>query len=388
MAQAKKKNKALLALTSSALLLPGLSPITHAVDAPSTTTVGYRYTDYGEEDLPADQVFGSVIDRYQIDVQQFSLVTPIGDQWGVAANLQNETLSGASPWFSEQNSAGELKQVMSGASIREERTDISVTTTRYHADHALGVTMSYSDEDDYESMSLGLDGEKELNNKLTTIGAGVSYADDTLEPTQGFVPTNTLKDHKHTVSTYISVSQIINPMSMLQAGLSVTQTRGYLTDPYKWKDSRPSSRDRYTLSAGYRYYLERMNAALHADYRYYWDDWDVQSHTLDFAWYQNLDERMQLVPMLRFYSQKEAEFFSNTLDDTLSYRSTDYRLSTYGAYSFGMQVIARIEHWTFTFMGEKYKSNFAYGLSSEGEGESPGLLQYTRYTFGFDYRFD
>ena len=67
-------------------------------------------------------------------------------------------------------------------------------------------------------------------------------------------------------------------------------------------------------SAGYRHFFEQQNAALHVDYRYFDDDWDVASHTIDVAWQQNLAHDFRLTPFIRYYSQHEAEFFNNIAD--------------------------------------------------------------------------
>ena len=60
---------------------------------------------------------------------------------------------------------------------------------------------------------------------------------------------------------------------------------------------------------GYRHFFTGANAALHADYRYFDDDWGVGSHTLDLAWYQNVGALTQVIPFLRYYTQGEADFF-------------------------------------------------------------------------------
>ena len=92
------RNKTLVALTSSALLLPAYNGA--LADAPPDfTEIGMRYSKYTEDDLPAKKAFGGRSERMDIDVAQFHLLAPVSDDWSVALDVGWEDLSGASPWF-------------------------------------------------------------------------------------------------------------------------------------------------------------------------------------------------------------------------------------------------------------------------------------------------
>lgn len=124
-------NPTLLALSSSALLLPAYQPV--KADAPPTDgTVGIRYSSYQEDDILASKSLSGSSERYDIDIAQFHLLAPVGDDWSVALDVQYEDMSGASPWYVGMGVDGSAKVVMSGASIKDTRTDISVTTRYYY----------------------------------------------------------------------------------------------------------------------------------------------------------------------------------------------------------------------------------------------------------------
>ena len=57
-----------------------------------------------------------------------------------------------------------------------------------------------------------------------------------------------------------------------------------------------------------RLFMDSADVALHLDYRFYDDDWDIQSNTIHVAWYQNLGSGFQLVPSIRLYEQSESFF--------------------------------------------------------------------------------
>jgi hypothetical protein len=377
-------NPTLLALTSSALLLPAYQGA-RADAPPEFTELGLRYSKYEEDDISDGNAFGGDSQRYEIDVAQFHLLAPVADNWAVALDVQWEDMSGASPWFVGESASGDPKVIMSGASIEDNRTEVSVTTRYYYDRGNAGFNYTRSDEDDYDSNAVSLDGAFNSADGLTTYSAAISASSDDIDPTQGSVPTNTLGDDKDIRSAWVGVTRIVSKRALLRFGLGYTYRDGFLTDPYKYHDRRPDERKEWTASAGYRHFFTAPNAALHVDYRYFDDDWGIASHTVDLSWHQNLGARTRLTPFLRYYSQDEADFFANIADLQDRYYADDYRLSAFGAISGGLTVQHDIGNWSVNLTGERYESRESWGLFSGDE--SPGLVDYWRYSIGLDYVF-
>ena len=92
---------------------------------------------------------------------------------------------------------------------------------------------------------------------------------------------------------------------------------GFLSDPYKLvqvalanaPDSRPDERNQYGVLARYRRHFSSVTGTLHLDYRFYYDDWKLSSHTVELAWYQSLFDLITIVPSVRYYTQSQAEFY-------------------------------------------------------------------------------
>lgn len=378
------KHPALLALTSSALLLPAYQGA-RADAAPEFTEIGVRYSRYEEDDTGGGKTFGGSSQRYEIDTVQFHLLAPVADNWAVAVDVQWEDMSGASPWFVGESANGQPKVIMSGASIADTRTEVSVTTRYYYDRGNAGFNYVRSSEDDYDSNAVALDGSFNSADGMTTYAAAISVSSDDIEPTQGSVPTNTLKDDKDIRSAWIGVSRIVSKNALLRFGLSYTYRDGFLTDPYKLNDNRPDERKEWAVSTGYRHYFFWPDGALHADYRYFDDDWGVASHTVNLSWYQNLGQNTQLIPFLRYYSQGEADFFANIADLNQRYYADDYRLSSFGAISGGLRLRHEIGSWAVNVAGERYETNESWGVYSGDE--SPALVDYWRFSFGLDYIF-
>lgn len=379
-----KKPSPLIALSGAALSLPVFS-----ATQPVETELSIRSSAYDEGDVPQHRILDGADDRYDIEVNQFRLLAPVGESWSLAVNASKEIMSGASPWGTFMGAGGEPNLIMSGATIHESRTEVSVAATHYREDSSIGLALTQSEEDDYEAKAITLSGEWDFNDKLSTLSVGVSYSSDDIEPTDALLFGRVQKADKRSRSLVVGWGQVIDKTSVLHAGLSVTDHDGFLTDPYKLRDVRPDERLEWALSLRYRKYFDNRNAALHLDYRFYDDDYGINSHTLQTAWYQNITPSFKLVPNIRYYSQSSADFYLEIDDYSLSLttpQSSDYRLSSYGAFTFGLKAIYDRTSWAATISLDRYISSDSYGHTSDAF-EHPALLNFTLASIGFDFRF-
>jgi hypothetical protein len=377
----------IIALSTTALALPGIA----LADAPPTqSTISYKLSNYQEDDLSRSETPFGDLERYDIDVHQFQLVSPLGRNMSLNVDANYESLSGASPWYTSRSLDGEPIVNLSGASgISDRRTELSIGSSYYLENGSFGGNIGYSEEDDYRAIYFGFNTEKHYNNDLTTVSAGLSYSSDKVFPTDAALFNRVEEDDKQSSSLFVSVSQIINQVSSFQSALSFTEQSGFLSDPYKLRDFRPDDKTQIAWSNSYRRFFVSANAALHVNYRYYHDDFGISSHTSDLSWHQNLGRTFQIVPTLRYYNQSAAEFFTN-VDDFLNpiseYQSSDYRLSAFGAVSGGFSVIADMNSWKVTLTAERYLANDKYS-AYDVSLPSTALIKYNRISLGIDFRF-
>ena len=377
----------IIALSTTALALPGIA----LADAPPTqSTISYKLSNYQEDDLSRSETPFGDLERYDIDVHQFQLVSPLGRNMSLHVDANYESLSGASPWYTSRSLDGEPIVNLSGASgISDRRTELSIGSRYYLENGSFGGNIGYSEEDDYRAIYFGFNTEKHYNNDLTTVSAGLSYSSDKVFPTDAALFNRVEEDDKQSSSLFVSVSQIINQVSSFQSALSFTEQLGFLSDPYKLRDFRPDDKTQIAWSNSYRRFFVSANAALHVNYRYYHDDFGISSHTSDLSWHQNLGRTFQIVPTLRYYNQSAAEFFTN-VDDFLNpiseYQSSDYRLSAFGAVSGGFSVIADMNSWKITLTAERYLANDKYS-AYDVSLPSTALVKYNRISLGIDFRF-
>ena len=152
------------------------------------------------------------------------------------------------------------------------------------------------------------------------------------------------------------------------------------------RDTRPSKKAEWTLSFKYRQYFRHRNAALHADYRLYNDDFGVTSHTAGIAWKKSIGDKLKIAPRFRYYSQSEADFYAFGDNYSLAKteaQSSDHRLSGFGSTTTGVQISYELGKWSMKMSFDRYSSKNSLG-HAESEKEHPALLDFTLWSAGFD----
>lgn len=352
---------------------------------PAFTEMGIRYSHYDEDALPESKLIFGSRNRYDIDVTQLWFETPVGGSWSVAMDIQNDSMSGASPWFVGTNLDGQPGVIMSGASIHDNRVEVGVTTRYFWADGNAGFNVSQSKEDDYEARSVSFDVAWNSDDNSRTWTASASSSNDTVQPVKENIPVFIDREGLDTQSTYFGVSQILSSTAIARIGLGYTISKGYLSDPYKLNDTRPDRHERVTLSGGYRRYFIEQRGALQVDYRYYHDDWGTNSHTAELAWHQDIKQH-SLKPYIRYYRQDRADFFQNIANLSQRFFADDYRLSAYDATTMGLHGFYQLGDWRFEAQVERYTTSATGSISSIDT--APALVDFWRGTVGISWRFD
>lgn len=387
-----KKNAALLALTQAALALPGIA---RAGDVQTD----YMYSNYREADIPGSRTTsGNDASRYDIQSHKFRVVKPWDDDV-LGLNLTVETMSGASPWYITPGVDGRPLQVMSGASIEEDRVAVNGTWAMPLADTQTAFSLGVSHEEDYQSINGGVETEFSNADKSMTWTAGVGFSSDEIDPTTGpSSPVVIDSASKTSGSLFGGLALVLNRDAVLQFGASYQRNDGYLSDPYKlaWvtdlantvPDARPSTRDAWIATAKFRQHFDGPQAALAVDYRFYHDDWKINAHSIDLAWHQLLPQNWRLSPGVRWYSQSQAYFYAPWYDTSRSdgYASSDYRLSPFGALSYRVDVSKTMGALSLGAGVESYEAKGSYALK-EVSVENPGLVEYLNWQLRVSYRF-
>src|SRR5260221_13330962 len=101
-------------------------------EMPVSPQADYLFSYYREASLPADRVTAGDGERYEVSTHQFHVTQPFGGENALAADLTYEAMSGASPRFVQPGANGPV-EAMSGASIRDQRTDLRLSVNGHQA---------------------------------------------------------------------------------------------------------------------------------------------------------------------------------------------------------------------------------------------------------------
>ncbi len=398
-------SRALRALASGALSLPGLAGSASADSPIDGLRADYSFSYYSEDDIKASKVASGSRERYEIEAHQLRMSAPIMDRFDVTWDFTYETMSGATPFYIEPGPNNEPLQVMTGATVSEERIDTSLSGNYYLDSGRVGIGGGISDENDYFAGYGFFDGEYHLNEKNTTISSGGSFSIDSVEPTGGGTEGRVVQEDKQTFGVFAGVSQILTRSSSINSTVSYQLGTGFLSDPYKrvlvpdefgapvpTPDSRPDLRNQVSWLTRYRHHFEGVGGTLHGDYQFYIDDWDLSSHQFEVAWYQGLFQWLRVIPSFRYYSQSQADFYAPFFESRPSsgHWSSDYRLSPFGALSYRIRTETRFTTWRVSWLAsvayERYDSSADYAFG-DVKTANPGLVDYNLVSVTVSTRF-
>ena len=279
----------------------------------------------------------------------------INDDWDVQVSGLLDIVSGASP-EGTTNVSGKPVQAITGASVVDHRKQADLKVAHHMGALTLGVSGAWSTEEDYFSRAFGLQGTYDLNQKNTTLAFGLAKSDDIV----GSSDDPSLHEPRVTREYLFGVTQILSRTAAVQSTLTYSRGRGWYNDPYRYtltfyppatnlppnfyRDTRPSHRDSWSWLNRYRRHFPEARGTLQVEYRFFRDDWDIQGHTIETGWDQEIDEHWSVRPGLRYYTQRAARFYSPIVPavapDELS---SDQRLASFGGLSPSLRVGYRFD---------------------------------------------
>ncbi len=385
---AKNNMNAVGRLTCIALTLPGIVQEANAGRIEETYNADFLYGHYAESEH-----------RMSADIFEGALSAPIGKSMAASVNLVRDTLTGASPIFNIKGPDNQPQQILSGASIMEQRDAISGNFNYFWDKVALSLGGGFSREHDYMSRYVNTNLSWDLNKKMTTLNFGASVAFDEVEPT-GF----NYNKYKTSQQYLLGATQILDQSSVIKSNFTFGYHQGFLSDPYKLvyfdgagikNDTRPDNRFQWSWLTQYVRNFKPLNdAALHLDYRFYTDDWDINAHTFEVGWYQPIVDDWQVILRFRYYSQDRAYFYQPFFQagSNATEFSSDYRLAGFGTISGGIKVtkefrqIGKISALRFQAGIEYYDRKSSYQLGGDNSGQFDDFSYYL-LTASFNLRF-
>jgi hypothetical protein len=150
----------------------------------------------------------------------------------------------------------------------------------------------------------------------------------------------------------VAVTQLLSPTTIGEVSYGLTVQTGELGNTWNivpLSDGRvgseilPRLRTRQAVVGRLAQWLP-WNGAMHAYYRYYWDDWGITAHTIDLELRQRLLPWLFVLAEYRWHTQTAADFFT-TMGSASSpkLRTADSDLGDFRSQAFGME--ARCDLW-------------------------------------------
>ncbi len=308
-------------------------------------------------------------DRININAYSIMAMTPIAGKWSLGVTYTSDSVSGASPAYHTSGLT----------TMNDLRRAVDTQLTRYFQQGTLTAGTSYSSESDYVSKSYSLQGTLSTEDKNTTFSLGGSLTDDTINPNNKVV----VNESKKITAGLIGVTQVMSKNDIAQINFGYSQGSGYYTDPYKLKDNRPRDRDNTTVMGRWNHHFQGTDGTARLSYRYYSDTFGIRAHTLGVEYVQPMQNGWTVTPLLRFYSQNEANFYvavgaaekatPTTPTDppaSATYYTEDQRLSAFGALTAGLKVSKQLDpDWAIDAKVELYEQRGEWALSGKPDPE-------------------
>ena len=205
--------------------------------------------------------------------------------------------------------------------VTEQRDELNLALDHVFGDVKLGGAYRLSKETDYESHGGSLSLSWDFASKATTLGwFGGGSADRV-----GRVGDLNFSEQASTLTSGVSLTQVLDQKTVLQVLYDVALVRGYQASAYRFvafgssgpcraaavfclPERAPRERVRHAAALRVRRALSD-ETSLGASYRFYLDDWSLLSHTakVDLAWAPQPKSTISL--SYRFYTQSAASFY-------------------------------------------------------------------------------
>jgi len=202
-----------------------------------------------------------------------------------------------------------------GPSFDDVRHELNLGVTQLFAGNQVMLNGIYSTERDYTSSTLAGKISRAFALKNTILELGFVHSWDHVFP----VTKDWTRD-KNVMSYSLNVSQILSQWALIQFLTSYMENTGYLADAYQqvpvglaenvvlYDPIHPEKRIRRAAGTNLKFRLN-SSSSLETGYRYYWDSWDVISHTISANFMTYLSPHVIFDFGLRHYQQSRAYFF-------------------------------------------------------------------------------
>ncbi|MEO1574211.1 MAG: DUF3570 domain-containing protein [Pseudomonadota bacterium] len=254
----------------------------------------------------------------------------LGKQFAVTGKYYVDSVTSAS-----------IDVVLTASPYTEERKEAGLGIEYVNGKTRVTAGASNSDENDFTAQSAYMSISQDLFGDLTTITMSYARGDDEVRRVGD-------ENFEETVDRQIyglGISQIVTPKLILGMTIEGITDEGFLNNPYRrvryldatsatgfsFQDERyPNTRTSVAAALRARYFLD-YRAAVHGEYRYFSDTWDIVAHTAEIGYTHPWRNNWVFEAKLRNYQQSEANFYSDLFSrvDQQNFLARDKELSSF-----------------------------------------------------------
>ena len=241
-------------------------------------------------------------------------------------------------YYVDAVSNASIDVVTTASPFKETRKSYDFGVDYAYRDSMMSLGVYRSKEPDYQADSFSIDVAQEVYGNMTTIALGFTRGVDKVykanEPS--------FADGAKHWQYRLGVTQVLTPRMLASVNLEVVSDDGYLGNPYRvarvFGATVPERHPRTRTSRAMKFKvtgdLGDRNAA-RAEYRYFWDTWDIKAHTLEAGYSRYVGTDWLADGFVRFYKQSAALFYADNATSETLYVSRNRQLSAFRSLGLG-----------------------------------------------------
>lgn len=303
--------------------------------------------------------FNSYFDNFRLTViyPSINIIKSIDNNTSITGSYLVDAISSASMKMTFKvdgvTSATANKQGGADNTPDELRHQINLGLLRSFSGVSVSADGMYSIEHDYSSKTFATNISIPFAKKNTIVQLGFAGNWDKIFP-----QTRLWTRNRNTLTFNLGLTQILSKKIVSQFDFSFMNLDGLMTDGYQvvkiingtnlsiLDPVEPEKRIRRALGGRFNFAVSKMSTLL-LGYRYYWDTWDIKSHTIDAEYKTHLSEYTNISLNVRQYFQTKAFFFKPIYTVPEQYMGVDSKLNS----GYTNDVSINME-----FKGNKYSS--------------------------------
>jgi len=255
-----------------------------------------------------------------------------------------DRVSLSAQYYVDAVSNASIDVVTTASPFKETRNAWDFSAETVVRDSTLAVSASRSKEPDYIADAAGLDVSHEIFGGMTTVSLGFTRAADLVgkKGVVGWIDKATHWQYR------AGITQILSPRWLVSLNAEAVSDSGFLGSPYRAArvfgaavpERNPRTRSSRAVKLRTLYDTGALvpRSSVRAEFRPYWDTWDIKAKTTEFGVAKYFGESFLFDASLRLYSQTKALFYSDNATSETQYVSRNRQLSSFKSTALGAKL--------------------------------------------------